>query len=487
MSRQPSPEATTPPPGLASSYPLRWAAAVVMLAGILMDLIDVTIVNVAVPSIRSGLHASGAQVEWVISAYMLAFAAVLITAGSLGDLLGRKRLFLTGMALFAVASLGAGVSHTPDELIIARVVQGAAAGVMTPQLLATFRTMFDGADLGKAFGLYGMAGGFATAIGLVAGGALTSANLFGWHWRTVFLINVPIALVTFAAGMRFIPETRARSGRKPDLAGPAALVVALVAIIYPVLEGRQNGWPTWGWMVLAGGLALLAALLVFEARVHRDGVAPLIQVEIFRSVAFSAGQAVQLAFSAGLQAFFLIFALWVQVGQHYSPLRAGLTTVAFSVGAFFLAAMAIPLAKRYGRLVLVGGGIVMGTGCVGVAVGAHHVGHTTNPWPLVPGLAVAGIGLSLLVIPLANVVLAAVPRDIAGGASGIFSTVQQVGGVMGVAALGSIFFSYAQPHGYRAAFIHTIPYVTGIFLVAAAIALILPKTALGDAEALEIT
>lgn len=286
-------------------YPLRWAAATVLLAGVLMDLIDGSIVNVALPRIHADLHASGAQVQWVVSAYMLAFAAVLITAGSLGDLFGRKRLFLAGTALFALASLGAGVSQSAGELIVARTVQGAAAGVMTPQLLASFRSMFAGAELGRAFGLYGMMGGFATALGLLAGGALTTADVFGWQWRTVFLVNLPIALATLAAG-------------------------------------------------------------------------------------------------------------------------------------------------------------------------------------LVPGLAVAGVGLSLLIIPLANVVLAAVPAAVAGGASGIFSTVQQIGGAVGVASLGSVFFGYVQPHGYRAAFIHTAPAVAGVFLLAALIAVVLPSTALDENEALEL-
>lgn len=174
-----------------SMYPLRWAAAVVMLVGTLMDLVDGSIVNVALPTVRADLHASGVQLQWVISAYMLAFAATLITAGSLGDLLGRKRLFLIGTALFAAASLGSGIAQTPVELIVARAVQGTAAGIMTPQLLASFRAMFSGPELGQAFGFYGMSAGFATAIGVLAGGALTSADLFDWHWRTVFLINLP--------------------------------------------------------------------------------------------------------------------------------------------------------------------------------------------------------------------------------------------------------------------------------------------------------
>ena len=206
--------AETSRPAAPGRYPRRWLAAVAMMIAVLMDMIDVTIVNVALPTIRRDLGASATQLEWVVSAYMLAFAAALITAGSLGDLLGRKRLFLAGIATFGLASLAAGLAQAPGELIAARVVQGAAAAVMTPQLLATFRTVFDAKERGQAFGLYGAILGFASAIGLLLGGVLTSANLFGWSWRSVFFVNVPIALVSLVLSARFVPETRERSARR---------------------------------------------------------------------------------------------------------------------------------------------------------------------------------------------------------------------------------------------------------------------------------
>src|SRR5919201_4460003 len=191
----------------AEAYPGRWLAAVVMVGAVLMDMIDITIVNVALPTIRRDLGASGTQLEWVVSAYMLAFAAVLIVAGSFGDLLGRKRIFVAGIALFGAASLGAGLAQAPGELIAARVVQGAAAGAMVPQLITTFRAIFSGDERGQAFGMYGAILGFASALGLVLGGMLTDADLFGWSWRSVFFINVPIAAVSLVASARLVPET----------------------------------------------------------------------------------------------------------------------------------------------------------------------------------------------------------------------------------------------------------------------------------------
>src|ERR671930_1536739 len=203
-------------------------------------------------------------------------------------------------------------------------------------------------------------------------------------------------------------------------------------------------------------------------------------MRLFRVPAFAAGLGVQLAFSLGLQGFSLVFALWVQTGQHYSPLRAGLTLLAFSVGSFLLAGPSVPLARRHGRWVLVAGGLLMALGIVGVDIGAHHVGGGTNPWPLVPGLVVAGAGLALLVIPLVNVVLAAVPREAAGGASGLFSTAQQLGGAVGVAVVGTVFFSQLDAHSFTHAFERGVPVAAALFLAAAALSVVLPRTAVAE-------
>ena len=469
-----------------AGYPRRWLAAIVLIVGALMDMIDVTIVNVALPSIRRDLHASATQLEWVVSGYMLAFAATLIIAGNLGDKFGRKRLFLSGAALFGLASLAAGLSGSGAELIAARVVQGAAAAAMAPQVLATFRVIFGRAERGKAFGIYGAMLGFASAIGLVLGGLLTGANLFGWEWRSVFYVNVPVAVAALIAGARFVPETKDPGARRPFVAGAVLLAGSLVAIVYPLLEGRQLGWPAWIWAVLAAGLTGLILLGVAEQRRRRPRVAPLMRPGLLRIPAFSAGLGVQLAFSAGLQAYFLAFALWLQAGQHFSPLRAGLTSIAFSAGSFVLAPVAVPLAQKYGRSVLVLGGIIMAAGTVVATVGAHHIGVGGSSWPVVPGLLIMGAGLSLLVIPLVNVVLAAVPAEAAGGASGQFSTAQQLGGAIGVAIGGTVFFGYlGSGHTFVAAFSRTAPYVVGAFLLCALGSLLLPRTAVADEFAAE--
>jgi MFS family permease len=438
---------------------------------------------------RSSSNRSSASVSENSS---LAFAAALIIAGSLGDLFGRRRIFLLGVGLFGVASLGAGLAQAPAPLIACRVIQGLAAAAMAPQVLATFRTMFAARERGQAFGLYGAMLGFASAIGLVLGGVLTEASLFGWSWRSVFFVNVPVAVITLVAGLKFIPETRDRAARRPDLPGGVLLAGSLVAIVYPLLEGRQLGWPWWSWLLLAAGAAGLAALCALESRrtrrppatgpAGRRPVAPLVRPHLFKVPAFAAGLGVQLAFSAGIQGFFLMFALWLQAGEHFSPLRAGLTALAFSVGSFIAAPFAVSMAQRYGRVVLAAGGVLMAAGVAGVVLGTPHVTVAGRPRAIVPGLVVAGFGLSLLVIPLVNVVLAAVPAEVAGGASGLFGTAQQLGGAVGVAIIGTVFFSAASQHSFAAAFTHTAPYALAAFALCALLSLLLPGRALTDEE-----
>jgi EmrB/QacA subfamily drug resistance transporter len=478
---------TAGPPAHGGSR-VRWLAAAVLTAGALMDLIDVTIVNVALPTIRRDLNAGATQLEWVVSGYLLAFAASLIIAGSLGDKFGRKRVFLLGVAFFGAASLGAGLSGTTSELIAARVLQGAGAAAMAPQVLATFRVIFSGQERGRAFALYGAMAGLASAIGLVLGGVLTDANLFGWSWRAVFFVNVPVAAGALAAGIRLIPETRDPRAGRPDLPAAAVLAAGLVAIVYPLLEGRDLGWPAWIWPVMTAGVLAVAALAVREAAGSRarscragSGVAPLLRPRLFRIPAFAAGLGLLVVWGAGMQGFFLTFALWLQAGEHFSPLKAGLTALAFSAGSFACAPVAVPLALRYGRRVLVVGAVLMAGGAGGVLAVVSHVGVDGSSWPVVPGLVVAGAGLALLLIPLGNVVLAAVPAEAAGGASGLFSTSQQLGGAVGVALLGTIFFGWVTSgHTFAAAMSRSAPYAIGAFAFCAALALLLPRTAVTE-------
>jgi EmrB/QacA subfamily drug resistance transporter len=464
------PSAATAPP-----HPRRWAAAVVMMIAALMDLLDTTIVNVAVPSISRDLHASPSDLQWTVSAYLLGFAAALIVSGHLGDRIGRRPLFLAGTAGFGLASLACGIAQSPGQLITARAVQGVLAAVLVPQVIGSFRTLFQGKERGAAFGMYGAVAGFASAVGLLLGGVLTDADLFGWGWRSVFLVNVPVAAATFVAGWLLVPATRERSAGRPDALGSLLLAGGLVAVVLPLVQGRENGWPLWGWICLGAGVLTVAGLGVYEARRHRPGTAPLLPARAFRLPAFFVGVLVQLLFSVGMQGFFLVFAVWLQAGERYTPMQAGLVTVAFSAGGFLTAPAADGLAVRYGRLVLGAGALMMagGLGWAGAVIDGAPAAHT-GAWPLVPGLVIAGAGLGFLVVPLVNVVLSAVPGELAGGASGIFSTAQQFGGAVGAAVVGTVFFG-AVGKGMTGALVDAMPWVVGAFVICAGLCAALPR------------
>jgi EmrB/QacA subfamily drug resistance transporter len=467
--------------GSGRSHAHRWPAAIVLMIGALMDLVDATIVNVALPTVRDDLHASATQLEWIVSAYMLAFAAGLIAAGRLGDRIGRRRLFVTGVAAFAVASLLCGLSRSPGELIAARALEGAAAATLLPQVLATLRSLFTGAERGAVFGIYGAVSGLAVALGVLAGGLLTDADLFGWSWRTIFLVNLPIAAAVLPAALILVPESRDRDAPRLDAVGTLLLAASLVAIVLPLAEGRALGWPAWCPVLIAAGLLGLAALGRLDAR-ERPGIAPLLPTRLLRVPAFATGVVVQLGFGAGLQGISLAFTLWLAGAQHFSPTHIGLTYLVLCAGSFASAGPAIPLATRFGRLVLVAGAGLMAAGTAVIGIQAHQAAAPVSTWALAPALFVIGFGLCLLAVPLINVVLSAVPPRIAGEASAVFSTAQQLGGAIGVALTGTVFFARVPSPGFASAFTATAPWLVGGFLVVAVLALALPKRALAEVD-----
>ncbi len=457
-----------------------------MIVGLLMDLIDASIVNVALPTIRVDLSATGTALEWVVSAYLLAFASVLITTGRLGDRFGRKRLFLVGVACFGLGSLGCGLAQNAAELIACRVVQGLAAATMTPQVLATFRALFDGQERGAVFSIYGAIAGLAVAVGLLLGGILTDADIAGLRWRAIFLVNVPLALVVLLAGARWIPEARDMSAPPPDLPGVALLSGSLAALVYTLQEGRTLGWPIWLWIVGACAAAGLLGLAWMSKRREGRAVPGLLPVHLFRVGAYSAGTLVQLCFSGSMSGFFFILTLWLQAGEGVSPLLTGLTAVAFSIGTIALAGVSVPLAVRFGRRTLVAGGLLLALGIIGLDGAVESMGSMLNLWAVVPGLVVGGAGLALLVLPLANVVMAAIPSSSGGPAAGVLSTAQQLGGAIGVAIIGEIFFANigaGAADAFRASFEVTAPVVALGYLACALLSLALPPTAVADAYA----
>lgn len=459
-------------------YPKRWAAAIVMIVAALLDMIDGSIVNTALPAIGRGLSATPTQLQWIASAYLLGFASTLIIAGHLGDRFGRKTLSLTGVGGFAAASLASALAGGAAELIAARAIQGVAAAVIMPQVLGSFRTMFGGEERGKAFAIYGAIAGSAVAAGVLLGGVLTDLDLFDWGWRTIFAVNIPLAVLVIGLGALWIPGGGERIPGRIGLPGNAVLAASLVAVVLPLVEGRAHGWPLWGWISLGAGVFGLIALSIVQS--VRGSAHPLLPLDLFRSRAFGAGLVIQLLFYGAMSGFMLAFTIWLQTGQGYSPAQAGLLMVAFSGGTFLTAPMVDGLLAKFGRAVLILGGLTLAGGFYWAQVSDEHSAEIhTAAWPLVPGLLVAGGGLGLLIVPLANIVLSAVPAESAGGASGLFSTAQQFGGALGVAVIGNAFFAHAGG-GLTNGIAHAGPWAVGALLMCAALCLVLPRITAGQ-------
>lgn len=422
--------------------PRRWIAFAVVLAAGFMDLLDVTIVNVAVPSIQQDLGAAYSEIEWIIAAYVLSFAAVLITGGKLGDIFGRKRLFLFGMAGFTLASLACGISSSPALLIGSRFVHGAMAGLMVPQILAIIRVIFPKEERAKAIAVYSGVGGSASAVGLSLGGLLVQWNLFDLGWRPIFLVNVPVGIAALAAAAVVMRDSRSAHAPKLDIVGMALSVSAVLLLVYPLTEGRRLDWPAWTFAMMAAAAVVFVAFVAYERRRARTVGSPLIDLSLFRSRPFTVGLASWGLFWIGFGGFFLTWTLFMQAGLGWSPMRAGLTSVFFAVGAGIGAGVSVSvLAPRFGKWVLLAGALVV-MGGFGIYGGmAAHYGPDFASWQMVLPLIVTGIGFGIVVAPTIDMRLGQIPDREAGAASGLLNTGQQLGMALGVALVGILFFA----------------------------------------------
>jgi EmrB/QacA subfamily drug resistance transporter len=418
--------------------PRRWLALVVVLVASFMDLLDITIVNVAIPSIHDDLHAAYTQTQWIVSGYALAFAVVLITGSRLGDIFGRKRLFMIGMAGFTASSALCGTAVDPAMLIASRFAQGAMAALMIPQVLAIIQVTFPPAERGKVFGVYGGVAGSASVAGPVLGGLLVQWNLAGWHWRPIFLVNIPVGVAGLIAAWFVIGDSKAPGARRLDLPGAALATIAVGMLVYPLTEGHALGWPAWTFALMAGSVPVFA-LFAWYQRGRTDS--PLVELSLFRVRSFTAGLGVAVLFWVGFGGFFLTWMLYMQAGLGWSPLHAGLTGVAFAVPTAAAAGASVQfLTPRFGRKVLLGGAAAAGAGFGLYLYLSSHYGAGIHSWQMIAPLAVNGIGFGLIVAPLIDLVLSGVPRQHAGSASGLLNTIQQLGIALGIALLGTIFF-----------------------------------------------
>ncbi|MFG3051395.1 MFS transporter [Kitasatospora sp. NPDC048239] len=440
----------------------------VVLTTTFMTALDFFIVNVAVPSVQADLRAGPSAVQWVIAGFGLALAAGLVTAGRLGDRYGRRRVFALGLALFTLASAGCGLAPTASALVGARVVQGLAAALMGPQVLAILRTAFSGAAQARAFAMYGLTMGVGAVFGQLIGGVLIRADVFGLDWRSCFLINLPIGLAALALVRRCLPESRAPQRPGLDPVGVLLATLGLTGLVLPLIQGREQGWPLWTWLCLGGAVALLA---VFAVHQHRHTGTPLVDTGLFRSRAFTAGLLAQLAFWLGQASFFLVLALHLQLGRGLDALGAGLVFTAIGLGYLLTSTRAHLVAARLGRQAVALGGLLMAAGLVLLDLAVYGGGTTGSVWWLVPGLFVDGLGMGLVIAPVTGVVLAGVEPRLAGSAAGVLATVQQVAGALGIALIGLVYYGAGDP---VAAFGRSLAALTVLELLLAGLVQLLP-------------
>jgi EmrB/QacA subfamily drug resistance transporter len=435
--------------GTRSSHPHRWVILALVLAAECMDLLDGTIVNVAAPTIRGDLHTSTTALQWIIGGYALAFAVGLISGGRLGDIYGRRRLFVIGACGFVATSMACAFAVSPQMLIACRIAQGGAAALLIPQGLGVIRDVFAPRDQGAAFAVFGPVIGLSAVLGPIIGGALIDANAFGTGWRLIFFVNLPLGLVAAIGAARLMPESRAARRPQLDLIGTGLAALAMGLLIYPLIEGRAAGWPAWTFAMIAGSVAALGLLAAWSRQRRRVGRDPLIEASIFRHRAYSTGIATIVVFFAGMLGTLLVLTLFLQFGERFSAIHAGLTLAPFAVGSATGATLAATaLVPRLGRTTLQIGAVILAAGVWwlrSVIVG-HGLG--TGSLELAGPQLVVGIGLGLVISPLFDFILASVTDDEVGSASGVLNATQQLAGSIGVAAIGTVFFTTLAHHGF---------------------------------------
>lgn len=453
--------------------PRRWKALAVCLVAGFMTLLDVSIVNVALPSIKEGLHTPESDLQWVLSGYALSFGLFLIPAGRLGDARGRRAVFMVGLTLFTLASAACGAAQTSLWLVVARLIQGAAGGLISPQISALIQQMFSGRERGKAFGAFGTVVGISTAVGPLLGGLLIQAAGPQEGWRWVFFVNLPLGAVCLMLARRLLPDTpsagRVRA-RDLDPLGILLLGAGVLALLLPFVQAQQ--WPgDEKYLLLIAAAALLFAFVRWEARCPKGGVQPVIDLALFQVRSYWLGCLLILLYFAGFTSIFFISTLYLQSGLHYSALLAGIAITPFALGSGASAGIGGRLVDRFGRPLVAIGLTMVVIGLAGTAIAVHQVPGRGVGWAMAAPLLLAGLGSGLVIAPNQTLTLSQVPVARAGSAGGTLQTGQRVGSAIGIAAVGSVFFARIGPGDWNSAFDHGLVVSVGFVVVALLIAL----------------
>ena len=426
---------------------VRWVAFGAVITAAVMDLLDSTIAQVAAPTIRRELGGSYAVIEWVTAAYALAMAVGLLTGGRLGDIFGRRRVLLTGMAGFVLASAACAAAQNAGELIGARAAQGLLGAVMLPQVFGLIRDMFEAHEMGKAFGVYGPVMGLSAMLGPIAAGGLISANVLGTGWRMIFLVNVPVGLAALALGARTLPAGASSGARRLDLPGALLAAVAMFLLVFPLAQGHSLGWPAWLFGMLAASVLVLAGFGWYQVRRQRAGRDPLVEASIFRHRPYSAGIVFSIVFTGSLGGIVMIFNVFLQNGLGFTPWHSAVTTAPWAAGAFIGSAVGGMTMSKLGRRVLHAGLVVEAAGLLGICLVLRGAGGGVSTVDLLAPMVIGGIGMGMVFVPLFDIVMAGVRPQEMGSASGVLQTVNSLGMSLGIAGIGAIFFALAGGHG----------------------------------------
>jgi EmrB/QacA subfamily drug resistance transporter len=431
----------------------RWLAFGTVITAAVMDLLDSTITQVAAPTIRRELGGSYAVIEWVTAAYALAMAVGLLTGGRLGDIFGRRRVLLAGMAGFVLTSAACAAAQSAGELIAARAVQGLAAAIMLPQVFGLIRDLFAAHEMGKAFGVYGPVMGLSAMLGPIVSGGLISANVFGTGWRMIFAVNVPVGLVALVVGARVLPAGRTESGEAPgtggawrgrlDLRGAVLAGLAMFGLVFPLAQGRLLGWPAWIFAMLAASVLVLIGFAWYQVRRQRAGRTPLVEPSVFRHRPYSAGIVFSIVFVGSLGGIVMIFNVFLQNGLGFTPWHSAITTAPWAAGAFIGSAAGGIAMSKLGRRVLHAGLVVETAGLLAVAAVLRGAGGGVSTVELLAPMIVGGIGMGMVFVPLFDIVMAGVRPQEMGSASSVLQTINALGMSLGIAGIGAIFFSLA--------------------------------------------
>lgn len=462
-------------------HPRRWLGLFAVLAATIMNLLDSTVVNIGGPSIERDLGGGYGTIQWTAAVYTLTLAVGLLTGGRLGDMYGRRRMLLTGVVGFVAASLLCGLAVSPETLIAARILQGLFGAVMIPQGFGLIRDMFPPAEIGKAFGAFGPIIGLSTILGPIVAGLLVSADLFGTGWRMVFLINLPLGLFSLAVGAAVLPKAGTNRSIRLDLVGTVLAGAGMFALIYPLVQGRELGWPAWSFALMGAAAPIFALFALHQRRRTRAGATPLVELSVFTKRSYLSGVVFVMAFFAAIVGIGLSVGMFLQLGFGYSAQHAALATAPWAVGAFLGTGVGATQGQRLGRKILQIGLLLLAAGGCALYALLAGAGTSTNQLELAGPLLLGGFGMGMVFIPLFDIIMAEISDHEVGSAAGALESLQQLGASFGIAVLGTVFFDGLGTVPTRTTAVHatelTLLVVLALTGLAFTLAFLLPRKA----------